>query len=325
MKYSVIIPLYNKENHIQRAINSVLDQTLQDFELIIIDDGSTDGSFEAAKAIQDSRICIIQQENRGVSAARNRGILEANYDWVAFLDADDEWLPGFLEEISLMRTTFPQCSVIGTGYFLLNHNGDIVLNNLGISVHIGWRGVLNNYAAASRRSIPFTSSSFTASREAILHAGMYAEGVSNYEDLALYLSLSTKELIAYAYIPLTIYHLDAENRSWKGFSPTETHLVKTGKEILDSSIVSQDFKANLYEELVRRELLRVRTLLLLGKRAEAREVLSFCSNTKDYSVTVKKLGKWARTPHFLYRILYSVKDRVKIVLKFLDEADHGEN
>jgi len=80
MYFSIIIPLYNKEKHIQRAIKSVLAQTYQGFELIIVDDGSTDGSFEAASAIQDTRIRIIRQQNRGVSAARNRGVSEAKYD-----------------------------------------------------------------------------------------------------------------------------------------------------------------------------------------------------------------------------------------------------
>ncbi|MFA7407267.1 MAG: glycosyltransferase family 2 protein [Anaerolineaceae bacterium] len=76
MNFSIVIPLYNKVNHIQRAINSVLNQTVQEFELIIVDDGSTDGSFETASAIQDPRIRILRQENLGFSAARNCGIME---------------------------------------------------------------------------------------------------------------------------------------------------------------------------------------------------------------------------------------------------------
>ncbi|HOE71112.1 MAG TPA: glycosyltransferase family A protein [Brevefilum sp.] len=322
MYYSVVIPLYNKENHIQRAINSVLNQTIQDFELIIVDDGSTDGSFEVANAIQDPRIRIIRQENRGVSAARNRGIMEAKHDWVAFLDADDEWLPGFLEEIINLRSRFPECSVAATGYYLLNPNGVILLNNLGFSVQIGWRGIIENYAAFSIRSIPFNSSSFAATKNAIIKAGMYSEDVTRSEDLSLYLLLSTREVISYAYTPLSIYHLEAENRSWVGFTPIETHVTKVGKEILGSLEVTHEFKQYLYEELVRRELIRVRELLHRGKRAEALGVLNFCDQSEDYSETVKKLRKWSRAPYFLYRLLYSIKYRVKILLKHLNEADH---
>ena len=113
---SVVVPLYNKEKHIQRAIKSVLAQTYQAFELIIVDDGSTDDSFEAVSDITDPRIRIVRQENRGVSVTRNRGISESKSDWIAFLDADDEWLPGKLElQISLLdnyQADFTSCNYI---------------------------------------------------------------------------------------------------------------------------------------------------------------------------------------------------------------------
>ncbi len=92
---SVVIPLYNKEPYIKRAIDSILAQKIQDYEIIVIDDGSTDKSAEVVKSFPDPRIRLIQQENAGVSAARNRGIEEAKAELIAFLDADDEWTPIF--------------------------------------------------------------------------------------------------------------------------------------------------------------------------------------------------------------------------------------
>ena len=98
MTVSVIIPLYNKARYIQRALNSVLAQTFRDFEVLVVDDGSTDESRDIVRRCADSRIRLIVQENAGPGAARNRGLRDAQTEVVAFLDSDDEWLPTFLEE-----------------------------------------------------------------------------------------------------------------------------------------------------------------------------------------------------------------------------------
>jgi GT2 family glycosyltransferase len=93
---SVIIPLYNKEKYIARAINSVLNQTHKNFEVIIVDDGSTDQGPYIVSSIQDPRVTLLRQKNRGPGAARNLGIKMSRGHLVAFLDADDEWLPDYL-------------------------------------------------------------------------------------------------------------------------------------------------------------------------------------------------------------------------------------
>ena len=90
---SVVIPLYNKEASIKQSLMSVLSQSYQDFEVVIVDDGSTDGSVAKVEEIQDSRIRLIRQENGGPSKARNTGVKNAKGEWVLFIDADDELLP----------------------------------------------------------------------------------------------------------------------------------------------------------------------------------------------------------------------------------------
>jgi hypothetical protein len=97
MRISIVVPLYNKERYVTRALRSIEAQTMTDFEVIVVDDGSTDGSVAAASSVRDSRFRIISQPNGGPGAARNRGATEARSDVLAFLDADDEWLPHFLE------------------------------------------------------------------------------------------------------------------------------------------------------------------------------------------------------------------------------------
>ena len=114
--FTVVIPLYNKELSIRNTIQTVLNQTYQDFEIVVINDGSTDKGVKIVESIKDNRIRLIQQENQGVSAARNRGIKEANYDWIAFLDADDLWEVNHLEEINKMMALFPNEKIYVTSF-----------------------------------------------------------------------------------------------------------------------------------------------------------------------------------------------------------------
>jgi glycosyltransferase involved in cell wall biosynthesis len=133
MKASVIIPLYNKVLFIKEAIHSVISQTIQDFEIIVVNDGSTDESEVVVTNIKDPRIRIISQKNAGVAAARNNGIFESTSDFIAFLDADDYWEPDHLEVLLSLKKDYPQAGLYSTGYKSLyrgqfiNHH---VKNNL---------------------------------------------------------------------------------------------------------------------------------------------------------------------------------------------------
>ena len=97
---SVVIPLYNKEAIIKKSLESVLTQDYDDFEVVVVNDGSTDKSVEIVKSIQDTRITLIEQENGGPSKARNTGVKNARGEWILFLDADDELLPGALKHFA---------------------------------------------------------------------------------------------------------------------------------------------------------------------------------------------------------------------------------
>ncbi|WP_026705812.1 glycosyltransferase family 2 protein [Flavobacterium soli] len=115
--FSIIIPLYNKENYIQEALKSILNQHFQDFEIIIVNDCSTDKSLEKAKEINSKKIRFINHEkNKGLSATRNTGIRNAKAQFVVFLDADDVWKPQFLEKIKILVDTFPEVSLFATSY-----------------------------------------------------------------------------------------------------------------------------------------------------------------------------------------------------------------
>ncbi len=114
MKISVVIPTYNRSQTLTRAIKSVLAQTYQDFDLWIVDDGSTDSTEQLVKSFsaEHSAIFYLKQDNKGVSAARNFGVSKSSGDWIAFLDSDDEWLPNRLESQVRMIEANPELPLI---------------------------------------------------------------------------------------------------------------------------------------------------------------------------------------------------------------------
>ena len=109
---SVVIPLYNKAYTVAHTLATVQAQTYTDYEIIVVDDGSTDGGADVVRSVCDSRIRLIMQANAGVSAARNRGISEARGEFIAFLDADDEWKPDYLSTQMQLVEKYSGCDVL---------------------------------------------------------------------------------------------------------------------------------------------------------------------------------------------------------------------
>jgi glycosyltransferase involved in cell wall biosynthesis len=124
-RFSVVMPVYNKGPHIARAIQSVLDQSCDAFELLLINDASTDNSMEVVSRFEDPRIRVLQRNESGPGgyAARNLGIEEARSEWVAFLDADDEWYPDHLQKFIELSRRFPEAGVLASGREIVQRNG----------------------------------------------------------------------------------------------------------------------------------------------------------------------------------------------------------
>jgi glycosyltransferase involved in cell wall biosynthesis len=195
---SVIIPLYNKEKYVANTITSVLYQTFQDFEIIVVNDGSTDNSVAEVEKFKDPRIRIIHQKNSGVSTARNRGIKKAKYELIAFLDADDLWECDFLEKIHELKIKYNSCSIFATNYKVMTNNTlkSIIINGLSYDFK---EGILNNYFKIASKSDPIICSSAVVIRKnAIEKIGGFPEGIKAGEDLLTWARLAANFDIAYS-------------------------------------------------------------------------------------------------------------------------------
>jgi len=205
---SVVIPLYNKAESIVRAIRSVLAQSIQDFEVIVVNDGSTDCGPDLVVSIGDPRIRRVDQDNRGVSAARNRGIAAARANLVAFLDADDEWTAEFLGTILRMRASFPEAEVFGTSYIYVYEDGSWRFPRTQAVLRGTQEGILGDYfriAAAS--DPPLWTSAVAVTKKAILAVNGFEVGVTSGEDLLTWARLATRYPIAYSAQRLSLYHM----------------------------------------------------------------------------------------------------------------------
>lgn len=212
MNFSVVIPLYNKARYIESTIRSALSQTLAPFELIVIDDGSQDGSPDLVAAIRDPRIRLIRQPNSGVSATRNRAIDMARGDWVAFLDADDWWHPEFLETLAKAHRACPQADTLATGFMNLEDSSTAVPEPWEVPEGFFEVELCDDLRSRWMKSTPLTTSS-VAIRTARLRAMQpcFPEGEQYGEDLDLWFRVADEAPVALVNAPFVAYRTTLPN------------------------------------------------------------------------------------------------------------------
>ena len=123
---SVVIPTFNRARLVRRAVQSALDQSYGRLEVVVVDDGSTDGTRDAIAGIDDDRLHYVRQENAGLPAARNRGIAESTGDFIALLDSDDVWLPWKVEAQLAALAAFPASGMVWTDMVAVNEAGTVL-------------------------------------------------------------------------------------------------------------------------------------------------------------------------------------------------------
>ncbi|OWU89272.1 glycosyltransferase family 2 protein [Flavobacterium sp. WLB] len=208
--FSVVIPLYNKANHIENTIKSVLNQTFTDYEIIIINDGSTDNIEVFALDFNDKRIQIYNQKNQGVSTARNLGIEKSKGELIAFLDADDYWFPDHLQELAHLYHDFPNC-----GIYCSRHKIRISKNHLQIPSYNGinnsFRGIVTDYFFSNRPFRITWTSSLAIPKEIIEKNGGFTPEVTNGQDLELWTKIGIKYPVAITNKITAVYNYNIPN------------------------------------------------------------------------------------------------------------------
>lgn len=219
--FSVVIPLYNVEQYIERAIYSVLSQTVLPSEILIVDDGSTDNSLKRVEGINSSLIRVIKQPHMGVSEARNRGIIEARYDFIAFIDGDDEWNINHLKIIRNLIDKYPNCGMYATSYlFKYAQTGLLVKPTIKKKFSFnGEDGILDNYFDILAGGIngPFNMDTIVVRKSLFSLIGGFPKGVNAGEDLYIYARIFIESTIAYSKLSTSIYYIGLDNKTSRVF------------------------------------------------------------------------------------------------------------
>ncbi len=230
---SIVIPLYNKEKQVAHTLQSVFDQTFQDFEIVIVDDGSTDGSVAEVEKFAERRIRLIHQQNAGVSAARNRGVEAAKGELVAFLDADDEWKPEYLATQYHLYLKYPKSSVYACNYEFRNPEGVVTSTTIRKLAFTSKDGLLSNYfEVASCSYPPLWTSAVMVKKQAIQDVGGFPVGIKSGEDLLTWARLAVRGPIAYSKRVQAVYRQGYSNPR----PPEERDFVGEQLEILFNEV-----------------------------------------------------------------------------------------
>lgn len=273
---SVIIPLYNKEREIGGTLRSVLAQSLPPAEIIVVDDGSTDGSKEVVGSIASPLIRLITQPNAGVSAARNRAIAEAQGEYIALLDADDEWEPGFLAQIAALIAEFPDCGLYATAFNIRSDRG------LFPAPTPTQRGVVPDFFRDSAHRYIAIPSASVIPRRVFDRVGGFPDGMKIAEDLYMWIKIARRYPVCFSPERLVRYAKTASNRSTAIYTPECT--VHSFEELYDPAAPEAE-----REFVARAALGRALILSAKGGTQEAARALRTFSYTKTYRRTLRKV------------------------------------
>ena len=281
MNFSIIIPLYNKQAAIRRAMQSVIQQLSPNDELIVVDDGSTDSSLNAARLVQSehpsSNIVVHSQENGGVSAARNKGVRLASHELVTFLDADDTYEAIFLNEIKALIQQFPRAAMFSTAYRFIYTatNSHQEANLTGLHKNKVHQILGDFFHSAATGDLPITSSSVCIKKSALMNIGGFPEGENMGEDQAVWSQLALKHPIAISKRIAANYYADTSDSLMQTVAPShEMPFSVRLQEQLDQQQTPKHLSASIQNYIASHLLDLVRRNIAAGSQKNALRLLA---------------------------------------------------
>jgi len=264
MKISVIIPTFNRLDLLKRAIESVLNQSIKPYDIIVVDDGSTDNTSEMIQQKYKS-INLIQQKNSGVSAARNNGIKNAQGDWIALLDSDDEWGENKLEEQVNNLTDNPK--------YEFCHTNEIWIRN-GIRVnqkkrHKKYGGFIFDKCLDICRISP---SSVLFNKNILNHVGWFDEKLPVCEDYDLWLRITADYEILFIDKPLIVKYGGHNDQLSNSVEAIERFRIKALQSLLENSDLSKNNRIHAIEMIIKKLNIYLKGLVKRKKHDEAKKV-----------------------------------------------------
>ncbi len=309
---SVVIPLFNKVNCIERAIRSILDQTSPCSEIIVVDDGSTDGGHRIVESIKDNRLRLFRQQNGGPSAARNKGIEEAGGDLIAFLDADDEWKPWLLEVILGLWTKHSEAGAYATAYEIQEPDGYMYIPSFKEIPPAPWEGIIPNYFRSSLYYNPMWTSAVTVRREIFDEVGRFVLCPGKGQDAELWARIALRYPIAFSWRVGAVYHREAENRRDTVFTSVFTS--DSFEQAMRSLGVPSHFHPYVEEFVAKEKLIAASRYIMNGQSRIARRILkSF--NTHRFLKQKLWWWFWSMLPHRLVSFALHSKQRLRTCLR----------
>jgi glycosyltransferase involved in cell wall biosynthesis len=291
--FSVIISVYNKEHFISHTLNSVINQTFKDFEIIIVNDGSTDQSLEVIKQFKDSRIQLIDQQNHGASHARNQGIAHAKGEFIALLDGDDLWQTQFLEVIANAIENNSEESIFTTA---IAHKYDEKIVPVQYNFELSKTTQILDFFKSSKKH-PVLSGSSAVFRKSILAiTGHFDETIISGQDTDLWIRFGIHYPVVFINEVLVHYVYSSSSLS-------NTTLNIKDKSKFDNYKEEEKQNLNLKEFLERNRF----SLAILSKLNKDKNSYSFYRNALSIEGLSLKRKMLLNSPRWLLKLILKLK------------------